>query len=327
MRVLIVCSGNAPDNQTFDLKLHHAFIYEQVSELEKSGISFDFFYIKGKGASGYIKNILQLRKKIKSRDFDLIHSHYGLSGLVATFQRKIPLVATFHGCDVNRKSLSLISSIVAIFSEANIFVTEDLRRKIFVKTPNKNSVIPCGIDLKQFQPNDKQEARTKLSLDNSKKYILFSSAKNVPVKNFNLAKQAVAQFPDVELIELSEKTRDEVNLLMNASDLFLMTSLREGSPQTIKEAMACNCPVVSTDVGDVRRVLGNTAGCYISGDDPADVAEKIRKALEFVQTYGRTNGRSRIIELGLDSETIAGKIISVYDEVLKITDYRLKITD
>jgi teichuronic acid biosynthesis glycosyltransferase TuaC len=320
MKILIVCSGNAPDHQVFDVKLHHAFIYEQVSELEKSGISFDFFYIRGKGASGYIKSILRLRKKIKSKDFDIIHSHYGLSGLVATFQRKLPLVATFHGCDVNRKSLNILSSFVGIFSRANIFVSEDLKNRIFVKTPHKNFVIPCGIDLKQFRLLDKQEARTKLNLDDSKKYILFSSAKNIPVKNWSLARRAADQYPYIELLELSEKTREEVNLLMNASDLFLMTSLREGSPQTIKEAMACNCPVVSTDVGDVRWVIGSTAGCYISGYDPSDVAEKIQKALEFVQTKGRTNGRERIIELGLDSETIAGKVIEVYKKVLKIND-------
>jgi glycosyltransferase involved in cell wall biosynthesis len=298
--------------------LHHAFIYEQVSELEESDIFFDFFYIKEKGIYGYLKSIIKLRKKINTGEFDLIHAHYGLSGVVATFQRKIPLIATFHGCDINRKNLNILSSFVALFSQANIFVSEDLKNKIFVKTPKKTAMIPCGIDLKRFQPRAKQEARAMLKLDSSKRYILFSSAKEVPVKNYSLARQTVDHFPQVELLELSEKTREEVSLLMNACDMFLMTSFREGSPQTIKEAMACNCPIVSTDVGDVRWVIGNTDGCYFCSYDLTNVAEKIQMALEFAQTKGRTNGRERIIELGLDSETIAGKIIEVYKKVLNL---------
>ena len=102
----------------------------------------------------------------------------------------------------------------------------------------------------------------------------------------------------------------------SAADVVLLTSVTEGSPNVIKEAMACNCPIVSTDVGDVREVLGNTEGCYISGLDPVEVAEKTKKALEFSYTKGRTKGRQRIIELGLDSESIAKKIVEVYKKAL-----------
>jgi glycosyltransferase involved in cell wall biosynthesis len=316
MKVLIVCSGNAPTNQVFDLRLHHAFIYEQVTELEKLGVVFDYFYVEGKGASGYLKSINKYRKKLRNSDCDLVHAHYGLSAMVATFQRRKPLIATFHGCDVNRKSLNLISSFVAVFSKANIFVSEDLKNKIFVKTPAKNSVIPCGIDLNQFQPGDKLKARTILNLEPAKKYILFSSAKDVYVKNYPLAKQAADQIPNSGLLEISGRSREEVNLLMNACDVFLMTSFREGSPQTIKEAMACNCPIISTDVGDVRKVIGDTEGCYITSFDPVDVAEKLKRALEFAAVNGRTKGRNRIVEMGLDAESIAGRIFGVYGKAV-----------
>ena len=316
MKVLIVCSGNALEGQIFDLKLQHAFIFEQVSELQKMGVTFDFFYIKGKGVPGYLKSISELRSQIKTSDCDLVHAHYGLSAMVATFQRRKPLIATFHGCDVNRNSLNLISSFVALFSKANIFVSEDLRNKIIVKTPEKNRVIPCGVDLNQFKPGNKKEARTQLKLDQSKKYILFASARDVAVKNYTLAKQAIGNLPESDLLEISGRSREEVNLLMNACDVFLMTSFREGSPQTIKEAMACNCPIVSTSVGDVKNIFANTEGCFLTSFDPADVAEKLNLALEFAGKNGRTNGRKRIMELGLDSETIAGRILEVYKEVL-----------
>lgn len=99
----------------------------------------------------------------------------------------------------------------------------------------------------------------------------------------------------------------------NAADVVLLTSLWEGSPNAIKEAMACNCPVVSTDVGDVREVIGNTEGCYISSFEPRDVAKKIQMALDFSK---RTNGKQSIIELGLDSKTVANKIINIYTKVI-----------
>lgn len=322
MKVLIVCSGNVPAGQKFDMKLHHAFIFEQVEELQKLGVTFDYFYVTGKGVSGYLKSIVQYRKVLKNRELDLVHAHYGLSAFVAAFQHKVPLISTFHGCDVNRNDLNLISSFAAFFSKANIFVSEELKKKIFIKTPAKNSMIPCGIDLSQFQPTDKAHSRIMLKIKSLKKIILFASAKDVPVKNFELAKRACEKFPEADLLELSEKSREEVSLLMNSCDLFLMTSLREGSPQTIKEALACNCPIVSTDVGDVKKSIAGVDGCYITSFDPEDVAEKIKLALNFSETTGRTNGRSRIMESGLDSKTIALKILEVYRKVLGNEDKR-----
>jgi glycosyltransferase involved in cell wall biosynthesis len=105
--------------------------------------------------------------------------------------------------------------------------------------------------------------------------------------------------------------------MLNAADILLLTSFSEGSPQIVKEAMSCNCPIVSTYVGDVRWVIGDTKGCYITTFDPADVVEKIKLALKFSEKIGRTKGRERIIELGLDSDTIAKKIIDVYYSVLE----------
>jgi len=102
----------------------------------------------------------------------------------------------------------------------------------------------------------------------------------------------------------------------SASDVILLTSLWEGSPNVIKEAMACNCPIVTTDVGDVRWIIGDTEGCYIASLDPNDYSLKMKKALDFAQKSGKTNGRNRIIYLGLDADTIALRIIGVYEKVL-----------
>jgi teichuronic acid biosynthesis glycosyltransferase TuaC len=105
---------------------------------------------------------------------------------------------------------------------------------------------------------------------------------------------------------------------MNGCDAALLTSFSEGSSQFIKEAMACNCPVVSTDVGNVKWLIGETEGCYITTFETTDVAAKLRTALQFSEDQGRNHGRDRILTLGLDPGTIAGKIIDVYKSLLKI---------
>jgi glycosyltransferase involved in cell wall biosynthesis len=110
-------------------------------------------------------------------------------------------------------------------------------------------------------------------------------------------------------------TRTQVNLYLNAADCLLLYSSSEGSPQLIKEAMACNCPVVSTDVGDVKWVIGETNGCYITSFETGDVAGKLIDALEFTRSLGRTNGRNRITALGLDSRSVALKLMEVYSKL------------
>jgi len=120
----------------------------------------------------------------------------------------------------------------------------------------------------------------------------------------------------VELIILNGINHVEIPKYLNSADVLLVTSLWEGSPNIIKEAMACNCPIVSTNVGDVEWVIGNTEGCYLTTFNPQDVAKKIKLALQYAKEKGRTRGRDRIIELGLESEIVARKLINVYEGVL-----------
>jgi glycosyltransferase involved in cell wall biosynthesis len=279
------------------------------------GLELEFFLIKGKGFLGYLKNFPKLKSKINNYKPEIIHAHYGLSGLLAVIQRKVPVVVTFHGSDINYRIPKVFSILATKLSAQNIFVSKELAKISNVK---KFFIIPCGIDLKLFSEKSKIEARMNLKLDVEKEYILFSSSFSNPVKNYPLAKKAVQllQNPNLILIELKGYSRTEVSLLMNAVDLVLVTSFSEGSPQIVKEAMSCNCPVVSTDVGDISEVFGRTEGYYLCPSTPEDLAEKIIKALEFRKTYGQTKGRDRIIEMGFDSLSVAKKILAVYNEVL-----------
>jgi len=303
LRILIVCRIHSGQISPF--------ITEQVNSLKSLGIEVDYILVDQKGLVGYLKKRKDLLNKIKVYRPDIIHAHYGLSGLLANLQKKAPVVTTYHGSDINNRMVFPFSRICMMLSVYNIFVSAKNQKKSGIK--KNNLVIPCGVDLNLFVPINKEEAKNKLKLDKNKKYILFAGAFQNQVKNSELAIEAVSMTPDVELLELNGYTREQVVTLMNAVDVALMTSFTEGSPQFIKEAMACNCPIVSVPVGDVPEVIANLEGCYISTYDPSDVAAKLKLAFDFAN---RTDGRKRIIELKLDTENVAKRILGVYNSII-----------
>jgi teichuronic acid biosynthesis glycosyltransferase TuaC len=316
VKVLVVCSGNTPGGEEFNLKIHQAFIYEQEQSLKSFGVEVEYFLIKGKGIFGYLKHYSKLKKEL-SKNYELIHAHNGLCGLISNLQRKIPVITTYHGSDINVLHLRLISYFAILWSSRNIFVSKKQYYKSLIK--RNIDIIPCGVDLTVFKMMDKTISKRTLNLPDKNKYVLFSSAFSIKIKNKPLVNSALKYLvdEDIKLLELKDKTREEVSLLINSSELLILTSFSEGSPQIIKESMACNCPIVSTDVGDVRQIFGETEGCYICSYDPEDVADKIKMALSYSHDKGRTTGRNRIIELGLGSDKIANRIISIYQNVLK----------
>lgn len=283
-RILFVCSGNG--------EVIAPFIIDQKEALERRGAEVDLFPIKGKGFLGYLKNLRELRATIKRGSYDLVHAHYGMSGLLACLQFRVPVVITLHGSDVNDPKVRIFSKIAARLASQVIVVSQKMKDLLGYQKGTK--VIPCGVDLNLFRPMDKGDARRRLELtnkirfENGKKYVLFSSSFDNEVKNPALAQEAVRQLGDgYELIELKGFSRKEVSWLFNAADVALMTSKSEGSPQFVKEAMACNCPVVSTPVGDVEAIFNGTDGCFMVQPEVEDIAGKIKVAAEFGKTIGR----------------------------------------
>jgi glycosyltransferase involved in cell wall biosynthesis len=307
MRILVVAS--------FNKGRFAPFIVEQVEALKKQGCVVDFFGLQGKGLQGYLRNLPLLKRKIKAFCPDIIHAHYGLSGLFANLQRRVPVVTTYHGSDINDKKVLPFSKVALHLSAWNVFVS---RKTLEIAKPKKKYILlPCGIDLSDLQLTEKAEARRKMGLQDDGKYILFAGAFDIEVKNAPLAKDAVAclQEGQMELLELKGYTREEVTLLMCAADAFLLTSLMEGSPQVIKEALACRCPIVSVDVGDVRERMYGVEGCYVANTrEPEELAGLLQKAISF---GGRTNGRDRIIADGLDNQQVAKQLFEIYERVLR----------
>ena len=305
LRILIVCSKNSGKIAPF--------IAEQADFLGKANCTIDFFTIEGKGFLGYLKNRKNLLRKISDFQPIIIHAHYGFSGLLANLQRRVPVVTTYHGSDINNKKALRFSKISIFLSKFNIFVS---KKNIEIAKPKKNyALLPCGVDLDIFYPlNNKNEIRQKMGLDISQKYVLFSSSFDNAVKNIDLAKKVIKKFENVILWELKNYSRRQVSELMNAVDCALLTSFSEGSPQFVKEAMACNCPVVSVDVGDVGEKLENVTNSYVSTTYDAD---EIAACLQKVFTANKpSNGREKIIELKLDNKQIINELLNIYNRVI-----------
>ncbi len=305
MRVLFVSSGNRQNGIS-------PIVLNQGKSLEKKGLSVEYYILIGKGIKGYLKNIFKLSKYLSRQEFDIIHAHYSLSGFVAALAGAKPLIVSLMGSDVKAKSYYriLIQFFEKCFWKATIVKSEDMKVSLGIA---KVKVVPNGVNFERFLPIDKKNAQSNLKWDSAKRHLLFASDPKRPEKNYELAKNAVVGLArkDIELHCLVNIPNKDVPLYYSASDLVILSSLWEGSPNAIKEAMACNVPIVSTDVGDVRVNIGKTIGCYVSSFDEKEFTECLRKSLEHGD---RTNGRENIFHLS--SENIAQKIIDIYESVV-----------
>ncbi len=292
-------------------------VKSQGESLKKLGIGLEYFLITRGGISGYLKSIRELRIFIKSNRFSLYHAHYSLSGIVAAFAGCRPLIVSLMGSDTKAGSLwrLIIRTVSNLFWKAVIVKSEDMKRSIRM---SKAIIIPNGVSIDMFQPMDKDEQRNKLNWCKQKDIILFPANPARKEKNFQLFENAL-NHPDLKNKEtrwLEDVDFERMPLYYNASDVIVMTSLWEGSPNAVKEAMACNKPVVSTNVGDVKWLFGDMEGYFICDFDPVDVAKSIKRAFTFLEEKKMTNGRKRIQSLGLDAQSISKRILGVYSQVV-----------
>lgn len=322
MKILFVCSGNV---KGFDVV---PFIREQGEAMRELGVDIEYFPVRGKGLKGYWKAVGELRKHLKKGRFDLIHAHFIFSGYVAVLAAgNTPVVLSLMGSDAygqyvgankvtfSSRYLTLLTFLIQPFVRAIISKSGNIARYVYLK--GKSFIIPNGIDTRKFQ-SSAMNFHDELGLNKEKKQILFLGSKNSVRKNFQLAEKAVFNLNrnDIELINPYPVAHQFVPKYLNSVAVLAVCSYMEGSPNVVKEAMACNCPIVATDVGDVKWVLGKTEGCYIASFESEDYAAKLNEALKFSEIHGRTHGGQRIKELGLDSEKVANRILEIYKRAL-----------
>ena len=303
-----------------------SFVKAQMESLRPLGVEFDVLFVNGRESIwNYFRGIGQVRRQLRTKRYDLIHAHFGLSGWVARWQWRVPLVVSFMGDDVLGKPdrtgrqtwrghfLRISGFILARWVSAVIVKSPQMAAKL--RLPSAR-VIPNGVDLNLFQPREQSEARQTLGLDAGKKFVLFPYNAGEARKRFDLVQAAVSlareQIPHLEILTVHARPQEQVPLYMNAADVMVMASTFEGSPNAVKEAMATNLPVITVDVGDARELIGPTEGCYVVERETAAMAEKI---VEVCRRGGRTNGRERMRKLSIES--VAQQIVDVYAATLR----------
>ena len=305
---------------------HVPFLVQYADSLCEQGVEVEVYHFHGRANPlNYLRAWFDVRKQPFWSEAELIHAHWGQSAFITLFSRK-PLVVTFHGSDlqgiVSRhgkynlkgKLLVMLNRWMARKAEVCIAVSERLRQLLPADLKHVE-VIPMGIDLELLKPMDKLSCRQALGLDPHRRYLLFVSDPGRPEKRFLLAQQAVAaaNVLNTELLVVCDQPYEKIPLYLNAGDLLLLTSSHEGSPVILKEALACNLPVVSVDVGDAREKLENVAGCVVcENDDPQAIAQAIKQALAYDKAI---DGRNFVLDLSW--ELIAQHTILVYKQALQ----------
>jgi len=306
------------------MPFYGSFVRDEVEALRDAGVDADVYFVNGRANRlNYAGAPFGLAKRLRSRRYDVIHVHHSFCAFFATVQRRIPVVWTFHEGEIDSTAdvVRADSPVkrLAYSSEFKRSMARRVDRLITVSEHLKDPLgrddavtIPCGIDTGVFKPMDRSQARSRLGLDPGGRYALFPSSPDRVEKRFDLARAGAEAFADrtgtkLELLCLDNVPHEDVPGHMNACDVFLMTSAFEASPVTVREALACNLPVVSTDVGDVRTVLDGIAGCYIIEPSPADIAQGVEAVLESAEGF---NGRDKMEDYSL--ETTVKKLLALY---------------
>nr|WP_256394075.1 glycosyltransferase family 4 protein [Natronoarchaeum rubrum] len=297
------------------------FYKQQVSVLEAQGVSCTTLAVPsdrehgtsgvdGRSLGDYVRFYPQTLLR-SFEDFDLIHANYGLTGPAAVLQPNLPVVLSLWGSDL-LGTYGPVSKLCARRSDEVIVMSDHMADAL----GRDCHVIPHGVDLDKFAPQPQRAAQEELGWDSDALHVLFPYARSKAIKNPARAERVVAAVRErlgtpVELQFVSGVPHDRMPTYMNAADALLLTSDREGSPNSVKEALACNLPVVSTDVGDVRQRLSGVRHSFVGLDD----AELVDCLVSILDAGAESNGREVVRELSV--ERMGEQIRDVYRDVVE----------
>ena len=302
------------------------FIKRQADFLTAAGVAVEVFPFKGaKNPLNYLKAWWQLQAKLRNEEFDLIHAQFGQSGLLA-LPKRLPMVVTFRGSDLlgtvsDRTGRHLrasmihqaLSRIVGTRADAVIVVSEHMKSQLHPSI--KAHVIPSGIDFSFFRRTDKNVARQRLGLPPNEKLVLFVGRPTQARKRCHLAQQTMEilnSSTPARLIVAWRVPHTDIPLYMSACDALIFTSMQEGSPNVVKEALACDLPVVSVPVGDVAERLKGIDGCELCADErPETIAGALGRVLSRNE---RIAGRESV--KALDENITTMRVLNIYKSVL-----------
>ena len=312
------------------------FVTEQGESLRALGCDVEYFLVKG----NYLRAVKALKRKIRECKPDIVHAHFGLSAITAELQSLVPVVTTFHNGETLNWHVNLLTSLFSLRAKHVVYVAQHIYDLVYFKA-KKYSIIPCGVNMDDCHIIDQTVARKQLGYEDGVKYILFGGGFDNLRKNYTILRDAVERIEqapwvpveggercgNIVCLEMKGLSRSECVLRMNACDLFALPSHSEGSPQALKEAMACNCPILATDIADVSTLLGNLPGHYILRNpsktherwdaDEKSLDEMVTLLKEALVYNQRTNGRQRILDMGLSNEQVAERLMAIYKQLVE----------
>lgn len=304
------------------------FVRREADALRGAGHEVEVLGFDNRNYLNFFAEWRKLRAAVARSKPDILHAQFGkFTALMAAFAGA-PLVITFRGTDINRNTKygflrsvagTTASQLAAFFARGIVCVSDEIRSKVWARRWRPTIVLPTGVDLRLFKPMDRAAARRKLNYNPDERIVLFNAGKNPEVKDPELAAAAVARaqawIENVRFVVLDGSARpDDVPWYMNAADVLLLTSKTEGSPTVVQEAMACNLPVVSVDVGDVPERLQGVTNCVVVRNrEPAALASELVRVLQNGQ---RSDGRSHATKLGIG--VIAARLADFYRAVGRI---------
>ncbi len=304
------------------------FSRRQMEALTTEGVDCQPFFLTSRQPGIKLLNeMFRFRKALKKFNPDIIHSQYGtMTAFFSAFLSSKRLVITFHGSDLNVTRQSdgfitdllgrILSNLASLKASSIICVNKAMIKGLWWRRSNA-IVIPVGVSTEKFYPIDYSEARKKMGWIDSERIIVFN-ANNPKIKRLDLALQATAILKQqklcVRLEILDGKTDPEmIPVYLNASDCLLLCSDSEGSPMIIKEALACNLPVVTVDVGDAAERIKDVRNCRLAFKNAEDIAKNISEVISLNQ---RSDGRDKLLSDGLTEKLISRRIIDIYLSVI-----------
>ena len=325
MRVLMIC----PELPRSDRPGSMAPTARQIASIRELGVEVDVVDMRGIPKLKYLQALPKIRRLAKQ--VDRIHAHFGYCGWLAKFatlgmRQRPPLVMSFMGDDLLGSPMNAAGDLEwfsRLMVRANIRLAPRCDRVIVksaemarVIAPTPCTVIPNGVDVDAFKPICRDVAREQLGWNAAGRYVLFPGDPNNPRKGYQLATEAVevAQRDSeiqIQLVPLWGVAPGQVAIYMNACDAMLMTSLIEGSPNVVKEAMACDLPVIGVPVGDVEEMLTDVNGCAFCQRDPDEIGNRLATLMKAEHVAGR----DAITGRGLDLASVARRVMQIYESV------------
>lgn len=317
---------------SYDTKVDPAsgiFMQRQIEWLRDADIQLETLYLPIRSPIRLARALLRLRR-IYTR-YSVVHDQTGsLTGFLVARLTSFPIISlrgsdwyriTYGGLFVRLHSLLAVWFTQKALTRVGrvICVSNRMRGEVLDLNPRlRTEVIPSGVDLTKFQPRDRQECRRILGReDDDSIWILFSSVtSNNPIKQRYLALEAYeyakSVYDDIKFIEITDVHPEDVSTYINGSHVVLLTSIHEGWPNIVKEALACCIPFVSTDVSDLREAAEQLPQCYVVDSHPAALGRAIIDSISVKPSSSLREYAHRF-----DSALITEQLLRVYEQAEK----------